>query len=171
MMNGSLCRQLDHKKLVLPTFQLDALVLLRGRQQDKFLVIKLSTKRTYHHSCIVIFIHFTVPNAPEGFSYQPTTFSSAEVTFLWNATEGPVLLACRKNDNTVPTIIREFCGCCSPVNVTEFTHSSEYTCSLSKRNGVVVGPSSTITFTTDADSKSTKVCRFRFQLDKNTWAV
>ena len=46
--DGSLCRQLDHKKLILPTFRLDALILLkaRWRRQDKFLVIKLSTKRT-----------------------------------------------------------------------------------------------------------------------------
>ena len=27
MMKGSLCRQIDHKNLILPTFQLDALVL------------------------------------------------------------------------------------------------------------------------------------------------
>ena len=28
---GSLCRQLDHKKLILPTFRLDALILLKAR--------------------------------------------------------------------------------------------------------------------------------------------
>ena len=27
---GSLCRQLDHKKLILPTFRLDALILLKA---------------------------------------------------------------------------------------------------------------------------------------------
>ena len=42
MIKDSLSRQLDHKKLMLPTFRLQALILkARSADLDKFLVIKL----------------------------------------------------------------------------------------------------------------------------------
>ena len=91
-----------------------------------------------------------VPKAPKGFSYDRMTS-----VFSWNATEGRVLLACihTSNDTDVPTIIREFCGCCSPVSVNGLEYSSPYTCSLSEKNGVIVGHSNTISITTDVESK------------------
>lgn len=88
---------------------------------------------------------------PNGFSYDKMTSM-----FSWNATEGPVLLVCihTNNDTVVLSIIREFCGCCSPVYVDGLEYSSPYTCSLSEKNGVIVGHSNTISITTDVESKN-----------------
>lgn len=91
---------------------------------------------------------YAVPEVPKGFSYDKMTS-----TFSWNATEDSVLLACTRNDTVLPTIIKEFCGCCSPVHVDGLEYSSPYICSLSEKNGVTVGPSNTISITTDVESK------------------
>ena len=96
----------------------------------------------------------TVPRAPEGFGVTNTTASYSEVLFTWNATDGPVVLACGDNGTALPTIIRQLCGSCSQAYVDGFESSSRYTCTLSKKSGVTVGYSSVVNFITDVLSET-----------------